>query len=88
MQKKLIRHTLFWAIVLGLLFVGRAFAIPCLRVNPYITLPNGTVEGHLDNGLRYIILPNELPRHNIEVRMVECGLSARGKRPARWGTFP
>ena len=70
MQKKLIRHTLFWAIVLGLLFVGRAFAIPCLRVNPYITLPNGTVERHLDNGLRYIIMPNELPRHNIEVRMV------------------
>ena len=70
MQKKLIRHTLFWAIVLGLLFVGRAFAIPCLRVNPYITLPHGTVEGHLDNGLRYIIMPNELPRHNIEVRMV------------------
>lgn len=70
MEKKLIRHTLFWAIVLGLLFVGRAFALPCLRVNKYITLPKGTVEGRLDNGLRYIILPNELPRHNIEVRMV------------------
>ena len=70
MQEKLIRHTLFWIIVLGLLFVGRAFAIPCLRINQYITLPNGTVEGYLDNGLRYIILPNELPRHNIEVRMV------------------
>ena len=70
MEKKLIRHSLFWAIVLGLLFVGRAFALPCLRVNKYITLPKGTVEGRLDNGLRYIILPNELPRHNIEVRMV------------------
>ena len=70
MEKKLIRHTLFWAIVLGLLFVGRAFALPCLRVNKYITLPKGTVEGRLDNGLRYIILPNELPSHNIEVRMV------------------
>ena len=70
MEKKLIRHTLFWAIVFGLLFAGRAFALPCLRVNKYITLPNGTVEGRLDNGLRYIILPNELPRHNIEVRMV------------------
>ena len=52
MEKKLIRHTLFWAIVLGLLFVGRAFALPCLRVNKYITLPKGTVEGRLDNGLR------------------------------------
>ena len=68
MEKKLIRHTLFWAIVLGLLFVGRAFALPCLRVNKYITLPKGTVEGRLDNGLRYIILPNELPSHNIEVK--------------------
>lgn len=35
-----------------------------------INLPRGTMEGYLDNGLHYIIMPNALPRHGIEMRLV------------------
>ena len=35
-----------------------------------ISLPVGTVEGRLENGLRYLILPNAAPKHNVEVRLV------------------
>lgn len=35
-----------------------------------INLPRGTVEGFLDNGLHYIIMPNALPRHGVEMRLV------------------
>lgn len=52
------------------LSANRAFTLSCLRINKYITLPKGTVERQSDNQLRYIILPNESPRHTIEVRMV------------------
>ena len=35
-----------------------------------ISLPKGTIEGTLDNGLHYIILPNDLPKHDVEIRLV------------------
>lgn len=35
-----------------------------------ISLPPGTVEGFLHNGLHYIIKENSLPRHNVECRLV------------------
>lgn len=35
-----------------------------------ISLPPSMVEGVLPNGLHYIILPNALPRHNVECRLV------------------
>ena len=35
-----------------------------------IDLPRGTVEGFLDNGLHYIIMPNSHPRHGVEMRLV------------------
>lgn len=35
-----------------------------------INLPRGTVEGFLDNGLHYIIMPNALPRYGVEMRLV------------------
>lgn len=35
-----------------------------------ISLPPKMVEGFLANGLHYIILPNNLPRHNVECRLV------------------
>lgn len=39
-----------------------------------ISLPRGTVEGFLGNGLHYLILPNPLPRHTVELRLVmRCG---------------
>ena len=38
--------------------------------NKPIDLPRGTVEGFLDNGLHYILMPNALPRHGIEIRLV------------------
>lgn len=39
-----------------------------------ISLPRGTVEGFLGNGLHYILMPNALPRHAVELRLVmRCG---------------
>lgn len=35
-----------------------------------VKLPPGTVEGYLDNGLHYIILPNSEPVNNVELRLV------------------
>ena len=35
-----------------------------------IALPKGTIEGTLSNGLRYMVLPNALPKHDVEVRLV------------------
>ena len=65
-------HSIYFLVFLifGLLFSGYAFAQPSLSGDRLISLPRGTVEGKLQNGLRYIILPNALPRHCVEVRMV------------------
>lgn len=35
-----------------------------------ISLPPNTTEGHLANGMHYIVMPNALPRHDIELRLV------------------
>lgn len=35
-----------------------------------IALPERTVEGCLDNGLRYLIFPNAVPAHTVEMRLV------------------
>lgn len=35
-----------------------------------IALPLHTIEGRLDNGLHYLILPNKVPEHTAEVRLV------------------
>ena len=35
-----------------------------------ISLPEHTVEGRLQNGLHYLILPNEVPSHTAEMRLV------------------
>ena len=35
-----------------------------------LSLPSGTIEGFLPNGLHYIIKQNDLPRHNVECRLV------------------
>lgn len=35
-----------------------------------VNLPPETVEGYLANGVHYIILPNEIPQHNVECRLV------------------
>lgn len=54
-------------ILLALLSLCRADA---MEADKLIDLPRGTVEGHLDNGLHYILMPNALPRHGIEMRLV------------------
>ncbi len=46
------------------------FALTADADNKPTDLPRGTVEGFLDNGLHYIILPNALPRHDVEMRLV------------------
>lgn len=35
-----------------------------------LSLPSGTIEGFLPNGLHYIIRHNDLPKHNVECRLV------------------
>ena len=70
MRKESILSTFWLFLIFGLLFSGCAFAQPSLSGDRLISLPKGTVEGKLQNGLRYIILPNALPRHCVEVRMV------------------
>ena len=35
-----------------------------------LALPENTVEGWLDNGLHYLILPNATPAHTVEMRLV------------------
>lgn len=35
-----------------------------------IALPPSAVEGCLSNGMHYIVMPNDLPRHTVEVRLV------------------
>ncbi len=60
------RHIMTLLIV-ALLSIWRADAA---RADKPIDLPRGTVEGHLDNGLHYILMPNALPRHGIEMRLV------------------
>lgn len=35
-----------------------------------LSLPSGTIEGFLPNGLHYIIKQNDLPKHNVECRLV------------------
>ncbi len=47
-----------------------AFGQTTAAIDKTIDLPRGTVEGFLDNGLHYIILPNALPRHDVELRLV------------------
>lgn len=52
--------------------------IYCLLVSAYswskdikdITLPPSTVEGFLPNGLHYLLKTNNLPRHNVECRLI------------------
>ncbi len=60
------RHIMSLLIV-ALLSIWRADAA---RADKPIDLPRGTVEGHLDNGLHYILMQNALPRHGIEMRLV------------------
>ena len=56
---------------LFLLALLAAFCLPAeANKDSKINLPRGTVEGYLDNGLHYIIMPNALPRHGIEMRLV------------------
>ena len=47
-----------------------AFASQITVKRQIIEHPRGIVEGTFANGLHYIILPNELPRHDVEVRLV------------------
>lgn len=56
---------------LFLLVMLAVFSLPAgANKDSKINLPRGTVEGYLDNGLHYIIMPNALPRHGIEMRLV------------------
>lgn len=57
--------------LLTLLAALRGASAAATRViEKQIGLPRGTVEGFLDNGLHYLVVPNELPRHTVELRLV------------------
>lgn len=70
MQKKLLRRLFLGVIMLQCMPLYSVKAMTLHHKEAYITLPKGTVEGQFDNGLRYIIVPNGLPKHSIEVRLV------------------
>ena len=53
----------FATALLAVTFLQTAFA-------QQIALPSDAVEGYLRNGMRYIVMPNDLPRHTVEVRLV------------------
>ncbi len=69
-------------LIVALLSIWRADAA---RADKPIDLPRGTVEGHLDNGLHYILMPNALPRHGIEMRLVMRVGSLQETDPQRGG---
>lgn len=48
-----------------------AFLMLCTAANGQpVSLPEGSREGWLPNGLHYIVLPNQQPRHTTEFRLV------------------
>ena len=52
------------------LLLGAAVFLSAQTPNDTISLPAGTVEGVLPNGLRYLILPNDYPAGRVEYRLV------------------
>lgn len=70
MKKRFFRYTILLAFIFGLLSSGHTSAQSSRSGCSTISLPKGSVEGRLSNGLRYIIQPNALPRHSVEVRMI------------------
>lgn len=46
------------------------FSASAVEITDTISLPKGTVEGFLPNGLHYIILPNDYPENRAEFRLV------------------
>lgn len=40
------------------------------NINKELPLPKGCISGKLDNGLKYIILKNTLPKKKVEFRLV------------------
>ena len=70
MQTKLLRRLFLGVIMLQCMPLYGVKAMILHHKEAYITLPKGTIEGQFDNGLRYIIVPNGLPKHSIEVRLV------------------
>lgn len=70
MKKRFFRYTILLAFIFGLLSSGHTSAQSSRNGYSTISLPKGSVEGRLSNGLRYIIQPNALPRHSVEVRMI------------------
>jgi zinc protease len=56
-------------LVTAVLLLTSILTIGAKSIN-YISLPPSTREGFLPNGLHYIIKNNNLPRHNVECRLV------------------
>ena len=46
------------------------FSTGAVEITDTISLPEGTVEGYLPNGLHYLILPNDYPEKRAEFRLV------------------
>lgn len=57
-----------YSLLLGFLIL--ASVIAGAKNSVPLSLPSGTIEGFLPNGLHYIIKQNDLPRHNVECRLV------------------
>lgn len=59
-----LRYLAVWALV------GTSIPINAFAVDKPINFPKTCIEGRLDNGLRYIVMPNQAPQNCVELRLV------------------
>lgn len=67
---KNLKYAFTLAVLLGAASAVCAPEANAATASPEISLPDGTVEGRLPNGLRYLILRNDFPAKRAEFRLV------------------
>lgn len=61
----------FILVIVSLVLLLSSGLVPkCIAQSQLLSHPPHTIEGTLSNGMHYIVLPNKLPRHDIELRLV------------------
>lgn len=56
--------------IAAILIAAMCVYIPGYAQSALISLPKGTVEGYLPNGLHYLILKNAVPASRVEFRLI------------------
>lgn len=60
----------FRCLSLTALWAATLFSHAVYAQSSPIALPQGTVEGRLENGFHYLIIPNHMPASRVEVRLI------------------